>query len=242
MKKKINTDPRAIIISQVFITLTAVLVPDLIVMTAVLGCVCLLVFLLGINPLRIFLKLKRFLIIFISLIFLQSIFNRSGIVLVSIGNVALLTSGGLTGGLVVFLRLGILLMSGAAVASFGVRRGIQALIQLKIPYEIAFMVCIAIYFIPLLSGEMRDALTAIQLRGIDFKRISFRRRVRVYTYLFLPVVGSAVLKAQDIAAGIELRGFRAYPTRTSLIILRMRLSDYLLVLTFALGAFILIWN
>jgi energy-coupling factor transport system permease protein len=88
------------------------------------------------------------------------------------------------------------------------------------------MVCVGIHFIPLLTQEMQDSLTAVQLRGIDLKNIPVRRRVKVYTYIFLPAAGSAVIKAQDLAASMELRGFRAYPTRTSLIVLRMNAADY----------------
>ena len=236
MTRRFDADPRAVILAQCFAALVAVFTQSVPLLSAALLCTAALAWRLGANPLRVMLRLRRFLTVLAALIIMQSVFVRSGAVLLEAGGTVLLTSGGVTGGLLVFLRLGILVTSGAAVASCGLRRGIQALIQLKIPYEVAFMVCIAIHFLPLLAGEMRDALTAIQLRGIDIKRIPLGRRVRVYTYLFLPVAGGAILKAQDMAAGIELRGFRAHPVRTSLVILRMRVSDYILVALSALGA------
>jgi energy-coupling factor transport system permease protein len=235
-RRRFEADPRAVIFCNVFATLVGLFAQNLLIMSVTLICTALLAWLLGANPLRVIVRLRRFLVLFAALILLQSIFVRSGTVWLQICDVVLLTSGGVEGGLAVLLRLGILLMSGAAVASCGIRRGVQAMVQLKISYDIAFMVCIAIHFIPLLADEIRDALVAIQLRGIDFKRISLRRRIRVYAYLFLPVAGGAVLKAQDLAGGIELRGFRAYPKRTSLTILRMRTFDYLIVVLFALGA------
>jgi energy-coupling factor transport system permease protein len=180
-------------------------------------------------------KLRRFFVIILSAALLQSIFIRAGTVLIQAGNFTLLTSGGLAGGALVLLRMGILLTSGAMIASCGTRRNIQALVQLKVPYEMAFMVYVGIHFIPLMMREMQDSLIAVQLRGIDLKKIAIRKRVKVYTYIFLPAMGSAIIKAQDLSAGIELRGFRAYPERTSLTVLRMRAVDYLVIFVFAAG-------
>jgi energy-coupling factor transport system permease protein len=231
-----NLDPRTVIFANIAVTLVALFIRDIIILLAALILIAAFSALLGANPVRIIIKLRRFLVIIAAAALLQSIFVRAGTVLLEVAGVILLTSGGIAGGGIVLLRMGILLMSGAAIASCGMRRNIQALIQLKVPYEIAFMVCVGLHFIPLMMQEMQDSIIAVQLRGIDLKNIALRKRVKVYTYIFLPAMGSAIIKAQDLAASIELRGFRAYPKRTSLIILRMRMLDYLITLLFAGGA------
>ena len=231
-----NLDPRTVIFANVAITLVGLFVRDIIILLASFILTAVFAALLGANPVRVMIKLRRFLTIIIIAALLQSIFIRAGTILIQAGGFIILTSGGITGGVLVLLRMGILLMSGAAIASCGTRKNIQALIQLKVPYEIAFMVYSAIYFIPLMMQEMQDSLIAVQLRGIDLKKIKVRKRVKVYTYIFLPAIGSAIIKAQDLAASIELRGFRAYPKRTSLIILRMRVADYLMIALFIGGA------
>jgi len=98
------------------------------------------------------------------------------------------------------------------------------------------MVCVGLHFIPVMMQELQDSIIAVQLRGIDLKNIAVRKRVRVYTYILLPALGSAIIKAQDLAASIELRGFRAYNKRTSLIILKMHALDYIIIAVFIGGA------
>lgn len=55
---------------------------------------------------------------------------------------------------------------------------VLGLIRLKIPYEIAFMVLLAIRFLPVLVEEVQDALTAIQLRGSRSRRSPWARKSR----------------------------------------------------------------
>ena len=236
-----NLDPRTRLIAVTAITLIAVFVREVIVLAGALACSVIFSLLLGVNIVQVIVKLRRFLVIIIAAAFLQSVFVRAGAVLLEVGGFVLLTSGGISGGAIVLLRMSILLICGAAVAACGIRKNIQGLIQMKLPYEIAFMVCVGIHFIPVLSREIQDSLIAVQLRGIDLKNIPIRRRIRVYTYILLPAAGSAIIKAQDLAASMELRGFRAYERRTSLTALRMRMIDYVVDAVFLAGAVGVMW-
>jgi len=221
-----NLDPRARLIAITSVTFVAVFVRDVIVLSGAFALSVIFAAVLGVNVIRLMIKLRRFIVIIAAAAILQSVFARAGAVLLEVGGFTLLTSGGISGGALILLRMGILMCGGAAVATCGIRKNIQALIQMRLPYEIAFMVCVGIHFIPLISREMQDSLIAVQLRGVDLKNIPIRRRIRVYTYILLPAVGSAIIKAQDLAASIELRGFRAYERRTSLTVLHMRALDY----------------
>ena len=231
-----ESDPRAVIFANIAASAVGLFVRDLLVLLAALACTAAFAWLLGAEPLRVIIKLRRLLVIIAGAALLQSMFVRAGDILVQAGGFVLLTSGGLTGGALVLLRMSILLMSGAAISSCGARRNIQALVQLKLPYELAFMVCVGLHFIPVLAQELQDSLIAVQLRGVDLRNIAVRKRVQVYTYILLPAMGSAIVKAQDLAASIELRGFRAYAGRTSLIRLKMRALDYIIIALSAGGA------
>jgi energy-coupling factor transport system permease protein len=68
--------------------------------------------------------------------------------------------------------------------------------------------------------------TAIQLRGLDFKKISFGKKLKVYRYLLLPIIISSILKAKDLSIVMEMRGLRAYPTRTNYKQLCFSFYDY----------------
>jgi len=86
---------------------------------------------------------------------------------------------------------------------------------MKVPYEIAFMVSIAVRFLPIFRNEMIDMVTALQLRGIDLKKLGYREKIKVYQYLLLPITTNSILMAKELATAMEMRGFRAYAQRTS---------------------------
>jgi energy-coupling factor transport system permease protein len=106
---------------------------------------------------------------------------------------------------------------------------IQGLIQWKLPYDISFMVSIGIRFMPILLEEMKDAITAINLRGIDTKKLRLKEKIDLYTYALTPVVVGILTKAQKISISIESRGFRAYDLRTSVLTLKLSKIDYLIM-------------
>ena len=62
----------------------------------------------------------------------------------------------------------------------------------------------------MLRDEIRDSLTAIQLRGVDIKNIPIKERINLYSYIFTPILVETILKAERLSTAIEMRGFRAY--------------------------------
>ena len=172
---------------------------------------------------------KRLWYIFFAIVILQSIFSRSGAVIFSVKGFTLLTVGGLIKGAEFILRISIIIFSATIVISSSYREIVQGLVQLKIPYEIAFMVSVGIRFLPMLRNEFKDVMTAIQLRGVDFKKIPIKKRVRVYSYVFTPVVAGAIKKAQKLSIAMETRAFRAFPNRTSYLVLKMTARDHIVI-------------
>ena len=74
-------------------------------------------------------------------------------------------------------------------------------------------------------------ITAIQLRGLDFEKVPTGKKIRIYSYLIMPMIASVIGKAQDLAIAVEMRGFRAFPYRTSFRMLRFAPKDYILMIT-----------
>lgn len=176
-------------------------------------------------------KRARWLLGFFLLItVLQSICYPRGQVILSIGAFDILTKGGLVQGLLFLCRILTIMLSATVLSAAGARRMIQGLVEWKVPYEIAFMVSTAIRFIPIFSEEMQNALVAIQLRGIELKKLTIRNRLKIYTYLFMPVITSMMVKAKALALAMEMRGFRIHPQRTSYIRLKLRGIDYLFMI------------
>jgi len=173
---------------------------------------------------------RRLWYVFFAIVVLQSIFNRSGNALFDIHGFTLLTDVGLLKGLEFLLRISVIIFSATIAASSDHREVVQGLVQLKIPYEIAFMVSVGIRFLPLLRSEFIDVITAIQLRGVDIRKIPLTKRLKVYSYIFTPIIAGAVNKARRLSTAMETRAFRAYPERTSYLVLKLVLKDYVVMI------------
>ncbi|HMA59668.1 MAG TPA: energy-coupling factor transporter transmembrane component T [Halanaerobiales bacterium] len=171
----------------------------------------------------------KFIVLLVGIAFLQSIFSPSGEILFAIKDFTLLTTGGLAKGIRVILRMLVIIISATIMKGSSPREIIQGLIQWKVPYEIAFMVSLAIRFIPILGQEAKDAFTAIQLRGIEIDKLSLTKRFKVYSYMFMPVLSGVIHRAKELSTSLEARAFRAYPERTSYIKLELSKNDLLIM-------------
>ena len=226
-----KTDPR-VIFALVFGTSSfAILIRDDVV--AVLGLLVLtLIFaaMLGVALGRLFKRLKRLWQVLIFVTLLRSIFAPSGIVILALWDFPLLTSGGLSIGLLVSLRLVIFIVGASMFTVYPARGLIQAMVQMKMPYEIAYMVSIGLRFVPLFAEQLKDSLTALQLRGVVIEELKLRKRLSLYTYLLLPAIVSGLQQAKELAMSMEMRAFRAMPKRTSFFRLKFGGLDALALL------------
>ncbi|QOR35408.1 energy-coupling factor transporter transmembrane protein EcfT [Clostridium sp. 'deep sea'] len=219
-------DPRTKLFVIVCLSTLAITFENLAVLVTILCLEILFALMLKAQVLPIFKKLRKILFLIIGIILLQSIFITNGNVIFALGKFKLLTDIGLIKGLGYLLRVLIIFLSGIIISTSSMRDLIQGLIQIKLPYDIAFMVSIGIKFVPLLMEQFQDTLRAIELRGIDIKRLKLKQKIEVYSYIFTPVIVSTLNKARYLAISIETRGFRAYPRRTSLYSLKLKSLDY----------------
>ena len=227
MLKKL--DVRTKIILVLCLSTPAVLVQDPYIMAGLLLVSIIVSLFVGSNLKRIFKSLSKIWYMFFILILAQSIFGGSGTELLSIGRFTIITGGGIIKGVEFMLRLLIIIVSATVMTTSNQREIVQGLNQWKIPYEISFMVSIAIRFLPMLAAEIKNTLTAIQLRGIDPRELKFSKRIKLYRYIFNPVLINTVKKAQKLSVVMEARAFRAYSTRTSYLVLKFTGIDYLTI-------------
>ncbi len=219
-------DPRTKLLLVVVISTLSIVVTDVLWQLGLFLFSLGLLHLGGIGPVKVFSRLRRFLVLFAAVLAIQSLFAPAGDPLLTIGSLHVITRGGLIKGASVILRMLTIISSAMLLLTSGPMRLVLGLIHLRIPYEIAFMVLLAIRFLPVLGEEVRDALTAIQLRGVRIKEIPLGQKIRVYTYIFMPVVVSALLKAKKTAVAMEARAFRAHTQRTYLDELTLGRKDY----------------
>lgn len=211
------------------ISTLAIIYNDLLSLTVLLIVATIIAFVMNSDLISILKKLRRLIGIMIAIAFVQSIFTKSGNPVLSIGSLKLVTDYGLIKALEFILRLSIIIISSVVITTSNSREIVQGLVQMKVPYEIAFMVSIAVRFLPIFRDEMIDMVTALQLRGIDLKKVRLKEKIKIFKYLLLPITTNSMLKARDLATAMEMRAFRAYPQRTSYMILKMKTEDYIII-------------
>ena len=223
-----NFDPRTKLVVILAISLIALFCDDWRYLSAALALSVLLVLLfcgagclLGAMK-----KMKGLFLLFCSIAIMQSIFTPGEHALVHIGSVKIISLEGLLLGAMFFLRILAIMIAAILIATEDSRNTIQAFIQWKMPYEIAFMCALAIRFLPLFGEELRSSLVSIQLRGVNLKQVPRGKRVYLYVSLLMPAINGMVAKAKDMSMVMEMRGFRAYEQRTSYLTLRLTGKDY----------------
>jgi len=228
-------DPRTRLLLVVFLTAGALVFNRLSFLFPLLMITALLGLVFGGIGLAVLKRAKWLLGFFIMVALLQSVFNPSGEVLLAVRSHAVLTTGGLEQGCCFICRMLVILLAAGLFIPAGTRAMVQGLIALKVPMELAFMTTCALSFIPLFTTDMKNSLIALQLRGVELGKVKFRQRIKVYTYLLVPVLESLIIKARELSCAMEMRAFRAYNTRASYIILTMTAADYLLITMVGLG-------
>ncbi len=219
-------DPRSKMLTVLVLTSLSVVTKDPLPAFFLLG-VTLLVALLFQGNLSVLYKMLRLLPLFLLLIPVHSFFSQEGVALLVVFSTPLMTTFGVLRVFLLFLRLTSIILASSILLSLDTRDMIQGLIQWRIPYEIAFMVQLGLSFLPLLGQELADALIAIQLRGLEIARLPLKKKLALYSYLFLPVLVGVLMKARQISMTLEMRAFRFTSRRTSFRRLTLSPLDYL---------------
>lgn len=225
-----NLDPRTKLFLIVCLSTSAVVMTHWTFLTGIFLLSILLLMIFGVSPWNILIKTKMLLNMVLFIAIMQSIFVPSGQALVVIGSLKLVTTGGLMMAGEFVLRMLIIVASAGILSTSNSREIIQGLVQWKLPNELAFMAAMGIRFLPVFAEEFRNAVIAIQLRGVDIKVLPLRQKIEVMACLFQPVVAGALIKSRAISMSIEMRGFRACPARTSYLVLKCRTEDYVVMI------------
>ena len=227
MRNKI--DPRSKIIIVAVISSLAVIYRGVLELSVLFAVSIAVALIFKVDMLNILMKLKRFVALLFGITILQSIFTFQGNRILFIGDFTLLTDFGIARGIEFFVRMGIILMMGMLLANSSQQEVTQALIQFKMPYELAFMATLGARFLPILKDEFVDSLNSLMLRGIEVKKLKFKQKLSVYTYILTPVVSNSILKAKDLSIAMELRGFRVMDKRTSFRTLKFCRADIFII-------------
>jgi energy-coupling factor transport system permease protein len=147
-----------------------------------------------------------------------------------LANYTLLSLDGLLYGLTLGIRLISLVI---ASTIFGLtttpRDFLTSLRKIKVPFEIAFMVNIALRFIPDIKNKASEVLLAQTARGLELEKGSLFKKLRNLTPLLVPLLINYLLTARTSAVTIETRAFRWKTNRTYMRAINMTSVDYAII-------------
>ncbi len=144
-----------------------------------------------------------------------------------------LTLAGLYRGLFVIWQFLCLVLCGAVLTVTtspeelvgGIEKLLGPLRYLRIPtYDIAMMISVALRLMPLLLEELARIRAAQASRGADLTAGRIADRVKAVAALPVPLVLSAIRRADELADAMEARGYQSAP-RTSLREMRITAVD-----------------
>lgn len=102
----------------------------------------------------------------------------------------------------------------------------QALIQMKLPFNFAFAMSMAIRYVPTIAREAQNIREAQMSRGLELEKGNFVQKIRNFIPIIIPLIVNSIRRAISIAESLESRGFGASKNRTYLFPLKMRKRDY----------------
>jgi energy-coupling factor transport system permease protein len=105
----------------------------------------------------------------------------------------------------------------------------QSLIQMKVPFSVAFALSLAVRFVPTLAQEAQNIREAQMVRGLELQKGNIIRKVKNFIPIIIPLIILSIQRAMIVAESLESRGFGAKKQRTYLYPLRMKIRDYTII-------------
>jgi energy-coupling factor transporter transmembrane protein EcfT len=172
---------------------------------------------------------------FAGLLFLLHLFFTDGTSLYEIPRLRLkITDEGLFRGAYVAWQFFALVLSGAILTMTtppsemisGLEKMLRPFKCLGVPtQDIAVMVSMALRFVPTLLEEFDRIRAAQTARGADMRTGPLLQRVKTAASMTLPLMMSALRRAEDLAEAMEARGYHS-GSRTTLRVLKISGPDY----------------
>ncbi|MEM2896425.1 MAG: energy-coupling factor transporter transmembrane component T [Candidatus Bathyarchaeia archaeon] len=105
---------------------------------------------------------------------------------------------------------------------------ILGLLQLKLPYNYAFIATTALRFLPLLTNTRDLIIDAQKLRGLELEKVSFIKKFTAQIPLLVPLIVTSLKLCDDLETAIESRAFSGSSKRTYLHELKIEYKDKVL--------------
>lgn len=107
----------------------------------------------------------------------------------------------------------------------------QALIQMRVKFEFAFAMSMAMRYVPTLGQEAYAIMDAQRARGVELDKGNLIKRIRNIIPIIVPLIIVSIRRALSIAESMESRGFGASENRTYMEMLRFGKRDWAVALS-----------
>lgn len=229
-----SLDPRSKMMIMACISTFAMVISNLIILSVTL-LVTIGLLILGKVKVMTLLWQGKTVMVFVAFIFLiQCLSIRRGLVLLDVAGFPMVYWQGFELGAMLSLRLLILVMTALILLTGEARDYLLAMVQCRMPYEIAFMVMVGIHFFPILREEALNVFYCVQLRGTEVRKTSVKRKLQIYLGICIPILVGALERAKSMSMAMEARCFRLYPQRTYLRKLTLSGKDIVILIVFPL--------
>jgi len=145
------------------------------------------------------------------------------------GSLRLTREGLAYGVMVIFRTLTLIWVTPLTIFTTDLNALTSGLVQLRLPYQIAFTFSATLRFVPLLFEEIQSITQAQRLRGLALERMGLWQRLVVYSRLAVPLILGAMVRSQQIEVALAAKAFSGSPERTYLHQSRLRVSDYVII-------------
>lgn len=216
-------DPRTIFLSTFFLTLSLIIMNDIIQTLFCFIAILIHIILVGV-------KIKNLIkVIFASIWLLLSIILINYFLIGR--DINYITN-------FIFRLFGIIILASIILSSmdimdigFAIEKIFYPMKYLKIPIEnISIIIALSLKFIPLIKDEAFRIQKAQKARGLDYKLMSIKEKIYNITNLFIPIVVSSIQSSIKIAIAMEVRGYSAPYMKTKLYESFMTLKDFLYII------------
>jgi energy-coupling factor transport system permease protein len=139
---------------------------------------------------------------------------RPGEALLTVGGLSLSREGVLLGLAITVRVVNLALAMTNFFASVHPVRLAMTLTRMRLPFKYAYTTVLALRFLPLVLGDLRNIQAAQKARGYDVEQKNFAVRALKIMPLMAPLIVNVLRRASSIALAMDLRAFGAYPDRT----------------------------
>lgn len=131
------------------------------------------------------------------------------------------------------LRLLIMMLSFLVVAFTTYPRDLaNSLEKVGLPYKLSFIIALTFRFIPFLEEEARRVVDALKSRGYKgFEEGNFIERLKAYSTLFTVLIVNSLSLVKRVGIVLEAKCFGASPKRSSLREYKLKMRDYLIIVS-----------